>query len=273
LAEPHGARLVLLQVHESISRLTAGGGVQARDPALDLTWRADQVKGLERLAKRLRKQTSVEVEALFRDGAVVPTIVDEVVRQDAGLVVMVTHGRGGFQRFFLGSVSDGVMRRVGVPLLLLRAGRGAPARAERAPMFRSVVVPLDGSGRAERALPAALELLEGQAAELTLAHVVHPMPAMAAVHLERKPTDEVEAAYLEPIAARLRTAQRTVVCKAVVDGQVARALMEVATTQNADLIAMTTQGMSGFQRLVVGSVADKLIRAASQAVLLCPSTD
>ncbi len=271
LAEQHGARLVLLQVHPSIARRTGGGGVPVRDPALDLTWRADQLRGLDRLANRLRKRTAVVVDAVFRDGETVPTILDEVAKQDAGLVVMVTHGRGGFQRFFLGSVSDGLMRRITVPLLLLRAGRAAAKQHEGASLFRRVLVPLDGSERAERALPAVQGFRDGQPTELTLAHVVHPMSAMAAAHLGQKPAEESEETYLEPIAARMRTTQQTVACKAVVDGQVARALMQLATERDADLIALTTQGMSGFQRLVVGSVADKLVRAAAQPVLLCPS--
>ena len=57
---------------------------------------------------------------------------------------------------------------------------------------------------------------------------------------------------------------------AVVDGNVARGLLAIAAAKDADLIAMTTQGMNGFERFVVGSVADKVIRTAAQAVLICP---
>lgn len=273
LAEQHGAKLVLLHVHEPVLPLAMGGGAPVQDRALEMTWREDSRKYLERLAKRVRKQTSAAVESVFRDGDIVQTIAQEVATQGAGLVVMSTHGRGGLQRFFLGSVSDGLMRHLEVPLLLLRAARGAKPREAGLPVFSRVVVPLDGSPRAERALPVVTALLSGSKAALTLAHVVHPMTAVAAAQLPRRDDLDITPGYLEPLAARLRTPTLAVQYETTVDGNVARALKEMAKKHDADLIAMTSQGMSGFQRFVVGSVADKLIRTADQAVLLVPSKE
>lgn len=273
LAERHGARLVLLGVHEPVLPLILGGGVPVRDPALDETWRADAKKHLDRLAKRVAKRTSVPVEAAFRDGDIVDTIAQEAKAQGVGLVVMCTHGRGGFQRFFLGSVADGLARRSEVPVLLMRAARGGAAPEPGAPVFEHAVVPLDGSDRAEQAVRAVAQLFGTGRGHLTLAHVVHPMTAAAAAHLARRPDLDVVESYLEPLAARLRTPTLAVTHEVVVDGNVTRALRDIAKKANADLIAMTSQGMSGFQRFVVGSVADKLMRTADQPVLLVPSQE
>lgn len=268
LAERHGARLILAQVYEPLPVMTLPSDGALRDAELERGWRQEQERSLERSVKRVRRQTTVDVEGCFRDGEVVATLAREVREQAVDLVVMCTHGRGGFQRLFLGSVADGLMRQLAVPLLLVRGARGNAAPKGT---FERIVVPVDGSTRAEAALPAVAELLGTQAAVLTLAHVVHPMTAAAAEQQGRSPGRIFEVEYLEPLAARMRSATRTVQHRSVVDGNVARALIAIADAQDADLIALTTQGMGGFERFVVGSVADKLIRSAAQAVLICPA--
>jgi nucleotide-binding universal stress UspA family protein len=273
LAEQHEARLVLIHVHEPVLPMTAGGGMPVSDPALDQSWREEQRQYLEKLAKRMRKRTTRPVETVFRDGDVVPTIERTVREMGIRLVVMCTHGRGGFQRFFLGSVADGLMRHLPVPLLLLRGARGAPTSHEGKAgqaIFERVLVPLDGSDRAELALTEVGALLGTTSSTLLLAHVVHPMVAAAAAHLARRPDLDIQTTYLEPLAARLRSTMRSVIYEARVDGNVARALKEIAEKHGADLIALTSQGLGGVQRFVVGSVADKLVRTAMQPVLICP---
>lgn len=267
LAEHHGAKLVLVQVYEPLSLMTIPSEGATRDAELELSWRREQERSLERSVKRVRRQTSAAVEGHFREGEVVAALAREARELAVDLVVLCTHGRGGFQRFFLGSVADGLMRRLAVPLLLVRGGRGG-GRSDG--VFERIVIPVDGSHRAEAALPAAAELLGTRAATITLAHVVHPMLAAMAEQHGRKPGREFETEYLEPLASRLRSAELTVEHAIVVDGNVPRALLGIAAERDADLIALTTQGMSGFERFVVGSVADKMIRTAAQAVLICP---
>lgn len=267
LAEQHGARLILVQVFEPLSVMTIPSEGALRDAELEASWRREQEKSLERSLKRVRRQTAVPVEGHFRDGEVVATLAREARELAVDLVVLCTHGRGGFQRLFLGSVADGLMRQLAVPLLLVRGGRGGAVPKGK---FERIVIPVDGSHRAEAALPAVAELLGTRAATVTLAHIVHPMLAAVAEQAGRKPGRTFEVEYLEPLAAKLRRPDLTVGQVTAVDGNVARALLAIATERDADLIAMTTQGMSGFERFVVGSVADKVIRTAGQAVLICP---
>lgn len=267
LAERHGARLVLVQVYEPLSLMTIPSEGAVRDAELERSWRREQERALERSVKRVRRLTHVPVEGHFRDGEVVATLAREARELAVDLVVMCTHGRGGFQRLFLGSVADGLMRRIAVPLLLVRGGRGGTGLTGN---FERIVIPVDGSHRAEAALPVVTELLGPSAATVTLAHIVHPMMAAAAEQEGRTPGRTFEVEYLEPLASRLRSASLTAGHAVVVDGNVARGLLAIAAEREADLIAMTTQGMSGFERFVVGSVADKVIRTARQAVLICP---
>lgn len=271
LAEQHGARLVLLHAHEPVAPLVMGGGAPVRDAALDETHRAESGTYLEKLAKRTTKLTSAPVEALFRDGKVVPTIAAVVASHGVGLVVMSTHGRGGFQRFWLGSVADAVVRHATVPVLLVRGARPVAKRLAGQPPFLRVVVPVDGSERAEEAVTAAKAMLGTGHARMTLVHVVHPMTAAASMNLKRDPEEEVLKGYLEPLAREVASATLEVRFELKVDHNIARMVNEAVETHDADLIAIAGQGMTGAQRLLVGSVADKLIRTAPVPVLVVPS--
>jgi nucleotide-binding universal stress UspA family protein len=273
LAEQHGARLLLLHAHEPILPLAVGGDVPLRDPAMDDKHRDDSRAYVERLAKRIAKLTSVPVEPLFRDGKVVSTICRVVEEAGVGLVVMSTHGRGGFQRFWLGSVADALVRHATVPVLLMRGARPTAKRLAGAAPFVRALVPLDGSERAERAIDTAKTLLGHGPARMTLVHVVHPMSAVVGTNLKRQPEVEVVTGYLEPLARRVATESLEVRLEVRVDANVSRVILEAVEMHDADLVVIAGQGLSGVQRFLVGSVADKLIRTATVPVLVVPTKE
>jgi nucleotide-binding universal stress UspA family protein len=270
IAEQHGAKLILMHVEEPINPIVLGGGAPVRDSALDLTWRLDAEAYLKKATSRTRKRTLVPVESVLREGKVVPTIASFATEAGVGLVVMCTHGRGGFERFWLGSVADGLIRHLSVPLLLVRAARKSPkADADAAP-FSRIVVALDGSSRAERALTETIHLVQSTPTALTLVNVVHPTAAMASHSFPSRAEQEMCANYLEPQAQRHRSESCEIGVETVAYANVGRAILEVAKRHDATLIALATQGLGGAQRLIVGSVADKLIRTAPMPVLVVP---
>lgn len=271
LAEQHGATLVLAHAHEPTLPLIVGGGAPVRDAALDETHRKDAMTYLERLAKRTAKLTTAPVRSVFRDGKVVATLSALIRDERAGLVVMSTHGRGGFQRFWLGSIADSLVRQTPVPVLLVRGTRPPAKRLAGAPPFVRVLVPVDGSERSERAIDAAKRLLGRGPARVTLLHVVHPMSALAGHQLKRAPEDEVVATYLEPLSRRVASPAVEVRFEVKVDANVARVITDAVETHDADVIALAGQGLSGVQRFLVGSVADKLLRTSPVPVLVVPT--
>jgi len=271
LAEQHGSKLILFHAYERVMPLTMGQGAPVRDTALDDTWRAEARAYVEKLAKRTAKLTTAPVEAVFRDGRVVPEMVAVAAEAGVGLIVMSTHGRGGFQRFWLGSVADALVRQAAVPVMLVRGARPPARRLANAPPFVRAIVPLDGSDNEERALGAVKALFGRTHARVTLVHVVHPMSAVAGVNLKRDHEAEVKQEYLEPLAQRTASATLEVRIEVKVDGNVARVLLESAEAHDADLIVIAGQGLSGLQRFLVGSVADKLIRTAPVPVLVVPT--
>lgn len=194
----------------------------------------------------------------------------------AELIVMTTHGRGGLSRFWLGSVADALVRLSPAPLLLLRTPEGAPAGG-RPLQVRRILIPLDGSARSEAIVAHALELGRLLGAELTLLRVVVPPVLGAAAPFttptdfdpERTRRDEAAAqSYLGALAQRLAGEGVAVRTRVVVTDQVAPAILEECERGGCGLIAIATAGRSGLRRLLIGSVADKVLRRADVPLLL-----
>lgn len=230
---------------------------------------------LDRLVERLdgaRRGVSSTVLA----GDVAEAIDAHARDTGAGLIVMATHGHGPISRAWLGSVADRLLRFSSVPLLLIRPDEADEPDFGELPAYRHILVPLDGSDRAEEVLDLAVPLgaLHGARFTLVLASPILlqvDAPDMAAT-LPLDPTLVARArdeagAYLERVAERLR--KRDIECAtAVLDGLPAEVINAHAAEHGADMIALTTRGLGGLSRLLLGSVADKLIRSAQMPVLV-----
>jgi nucleotide-binding universal stress UspA family protein len=147
-------------------------------------------------------------------------------------------------------------------------------------MFRTVVVPLDGSPFAEQALPHALGIVRRAGATLDLVHV-HVLDVSADHKVARYSYDPVidkehqrdEQLYLESMAKSLATATPVPWTAAVVSGLDSEGILERVQDRKADLIVMTTHGRGPLGRFFLGGVADELIRQAAVPVLLVRPRD
>ncbi len=192
---------------------------------------------------------------------------------DVELIVAATHGRGGVHRLWLGSVADSLLRTAPRPLLLVRPD-GATAAA---PRVRHVLVPLDGSAIAEKAIAHARRIGEPFAARYTLMRVVPPIDeqfTVGGLHFHPTPytllqTRHAATDYLEHVAAPLRADGLHVHTCALEHPSPAAALLDYARTHAVDVVAMTTSGPGGVRRLLIGSVTDKLVRAGELPILSC----
>jgi nucleotide-binding universal stress UspA family protein len=140
-------------------------------------------------------------------------------------------------------------------------------------MFTKLLIPLDGSKTAERALPYARYLAEEKnvlielLAVVDVANMATHMTAERALHLDTMVEDAVRASekYLEAIAGTLSAAK----IKTVVDtGRPEEVIIEKAAAEQNTLITMATHGRSGMNRWLLGSVAEKVLRGATDPVLL-----
>jgi nucleotide-binding universal stress UspA family protein len=217
-----------------------------------------------------------KLETHHLEGVVEETLAAEVSQREIDLVVMNAHGWGYTSRAVLGSVSDYLIRHLQVPLLLMHSP-AVGGQLERPITFRRILVPLDGSLLAAAALDPAQDLGSLFASEYRLVRVVSPSGILGGL-LGSEPSAEnpqvLEQArqearkYLEPIAARLRDERKTASVQVLVHRKVAAAILHEAVAAECDLIAVSTHGRGGLSRLLVGSVADKLVRGADVPVLV-----
>ena len=133
---------------------------------------------------------------------------------------------------------------------------------------KTILVPLDGSLLAEMALTPAVEMAREKGAKLVLlraaeAHTTVADPTEAQVTVVREAED-----YLAGVRARVLEGGAPVVETSVWYGPPAEAIAEAAKYREADLIVMSTHGRSGLGRLVLGSVAENVLRATPTPILL-----
>jgi len=141
-------------------------------------------------------------------------------------------------------------------------------------MYRSLLVPLDGSSFAEQAVPLALEICvrSGAALHLVLVHdslaaVPHyGEPALLDPSMDSAARRQEEE-YLEAVARPL-AGRGVVVMTKVIDGMVAHSLAEYARTARIELVIFTTHGRGVFSRFWIGSVADRLVRQLDVPMLI-----
>jgi nucleotide-binding universal stress UspA family protein len=239
---------------------------------------------LDGVARRVAAISTVPVRTALLDGAISPTLQDHVAAAGIDLVVMTTHGRSPLGRFWLGSVADYLVRHLNVPLLLVRPHDSAPD-LQSDPVPRHILVPLDGSALAEDMIEPAAALAALTEGSLTLLRVVRPaLPSNFSLDSvgvgagAQQLIDEIEkvhqqlmrqaSAYLEGVADRLRSRNLVVRTRVGIEDQPALAILLEAKASGADLIALQTHGRGGLARLLLGSVADKVIRGAAVPVLV-----
>ena len=134
--------------------------------------------------------------------------------------------------------------------------------------FKKILVPLDGSILAEHAIGTAVELAAGGATVMLVrAAEAHGLPRGDPTDMQVEVVREAEA-YLARVAARLERDGTKNVQTSVWYGPPVSAIVEAAQLRGADLIVMSTHGRSGLGRLILGSVAEAVLRSTTTPILL-----
>lgn len=208
-------------------------------------------------------------------GSVADALCEYTAEARPDLVVLTTHGRGPLSRFWLGSVATDLVQRAPAPVLLVRPQETPPdLAADFAP--RRVLIPLDGSPFGEQIIPQAVAVGGLAEAEYRLLRVVPPVISSSGSGLGgRTVADQLRAeasGYLAGLTHGV-PGLRTAATHVAVDWPPAVAILADAEANDIDLIALETRGRSGLAKLLLGSVADKVVRGAAVPVLLRRPTD
>jgi nucleotide-binding universal stress UspA family protein len=220
-------------------------------------YRAESKAYLTRLENRLADQ-GVRVRSLTEDGPPAGTILETAERENATLIAMATHGRTGLARWVFGSVTEKVLRASPLPLLVLRSFQETPppAAAEATP-FARILVPVIPFHL--RILPYVREFAALFGSRVTLLHVVEPG---ADPRTRTQALEEMNLVVRDFRQAGIPTESRER------SGEPAVEILEAAGEEGADLIAITTHKSHGAVRWALGSVTEKVVRAATVPILV-----
>lgn len=231
---------------------------------------------LSEVARKLPAEDGIRLQTRVLDGLVGRAIKGLVEQVSADLLVITTHGRTGLSRTWLGSTADWLVRFTPVPVLLVRPPDEPSAREIS---LKHVLAALDGSHRAEQVIPEAIRFCRLNGSRLTLVRVVQPIvrtlvthgaPSAPQLRDEEHTLELMRHAkeYLDVIAQTVRhdLGEVELSTEVVASERTAEAILERARTGGADVIALATRGR-GASRLLVGSVADKVLRGFTGAVL------
>jgi nucleotide-binding universal stress UspA family protein len=273
IARRAGAALHLVSVQVPFPPVYGEGMARLENP-LEAEARHKARSYLDGVVQRLAAVSPVPAAATLLEGPVTESLYRQATTTGVDVVVMTVVGAGPWTRLWLGSVADELVRRLPMPLLLLRPQEPAPELG-REPSIKHILLPLDGSEAAEQVLGPAAALGALMQAEFTLLRVVNPVappadaesgsPGQQSQRREERLQTEAQA-YLDRVAERLRARSLPVQTRVAFHEHPAVAILN-AHAHDIDLIAFTTRGHRALPWLFLGSTADKVLRGGATHVL------
>jgi nucleotide-binding universal stress UspA family protein len=208
------------------------------------------------------------------EGDAAAEILDRASALPSDLIVMGTHGRSGFERLVLGSVTEKVIHKAACPVLTVPRPAADVVPLPRK-LFTRILCAVDFSDTSLHAFEYALSLAEEQDAQLTLVHVVEVTPAPqseAAGGVEARTLGAYVAAAAEAraeqlqriVPVNLRTARP--VDRTLAIGKAHREILRIAAERDSDVIVLGAHGF-GITQLLFGSTAHQVVRQARCPVL------
>jgi len=225
------------------------------------------------LEESIEEQYGVDITPhMVRGIAPGEVIVETAESLGCGLIVMGTHGRRGLSHFFLGSVAERVLRTSKIPVLTVRGDVVINPDG-----ISKILVPHDFSDASDTAVRQAAIWASSLGARLTLLHVVEPV-----VYPEFYSVDVLSEELTERLVARSEDALRKTAAEfesgcdvdfRVEIGRAAETIADLAGPDDFDLVVMATRGLSGLEHVLLGSVAESVLRRCRVPMLAIPGGD
>lgn len=277
IAARTGATLELVHVHhrteldphlEGLPQYRFQHYEEAEDRFDDSTLIAEQ-RYLDERAADIELRFGVRSFGRLLRGPTAAALSEEADSIVADLVVMSTHARSGMPRLRHGDLAHELVRNLNIPTLCVRpVSDEAPLEGG---LLKSILVPLDGSEFSEQVLDMVAPLAVALGARLTLLHVLAAKPLLVTGFddLQRPIPHRAEALqYLAGMAARLPEPLRAAELLVSEAADPAAAITSVLSTSAVDSLALATHGRSGLSRMILGSVAEQVVRSTTRPVLM-----
>ena len=270
LARRMGGALRIVRVHEPMAPVTVEAPpLVFPDARIEAEVVMTKRAWLDARSKEIGSGSGLTVHSEFRIGQPGAEIVAAAADCDAKVIVCTTHGTGGWAPHWFGSVTDYVIRHTLKPVFAMSA-----AATERTTKPSAMLVLLDGSEMSEAILPDVKSFAKAFGASVELFRVVVPpwvgdSEMVLTPEIDRFGIDAFaeEAKHeLDAVAEDLRATGLSVTSRVEVQNGPTRGILEHIEKSNPDIVALATHGR-GIARLLVGSVADKVLRASSRPML------
>jgi len=266
LAEHYRARLVAQHIVELWQHPAAGFAATAGD--YEGFWQALVERGKEQLQGFVKNYTHDEVqpELVVHEGTAPDAILSFAHAQKVDVIVMGTHGRRGFDRLMLGSVTDRVMRSATCPVLAVHKAPHDSVAAGKEWHYvhhlNRILFCADFSKNSERALNYAISATAEYDCELTLLHVLEEVPSLAK-------TEEAIAVATEQLAKLIPPGLHTTrkIQTAVRIGKPYQQIIELALEARTDLVTMGVRGRGALDLAVFGSTTYRVMQLGPCPVL------
>lgn len=227
------------------------------------------------------EKLDLQPEVHVRIGAPAEEIIETVEELDDPLIVMTTHGRTGLGRWFYGSVADKVVHAADAPVLLLRSGAGKLEGGR----IEKILAPVDGSAYSEAALGWATSMAGIFDSELYITQVAETANLYSSLGYETyapgagQPMSDVAEymvnqahKYISTVSGKLRE-QGYRVQGTVLEGFAGEELIAYERKVEPQLVVMATRGRAGFDKLLFGSVAERVLKSGRTPVLMVKPTE
>ena len=246
-----------------------------------LAWhfaKAEAQAHLDEAVKQLA-QLGLASSAVLLEGGAAQRIVEYAHKHNTDLLVLSSHGQGGLSGWNVSGVAQKVIHRAGTSIMLVRSSdesaeerRGVSAEIIQ---YHHILVPLDGSQRAESALPLASALAERHSAELLVVHVA-ARPEM----IQRVPLSPEDVALAERVVARNTTeaekyfancnlgCHRRRKCASLSTMSVTRALHNLVEQEHVDLVVLSAHGHSCHSQWPYSALVNSFITYGATSLLI-----
>jgi nucleotide-binding universal stress UspA family protein len=210
-----------------------------------------------------------DIKTATTSGKAAVSIIDYATEHDIDLIVMSSHGQSALRRWVYGNVAIKILRRAPCDTLMVR-----PLANKVSSPQKRVMVPLDGSPLSERAMGPALALASAWNLEILLLRVLppidtdqDPMTSHDLFNDMEEKINEEAMAYLLDIKAD-QTIDSLSINAEIATGPPAATIVDTATTNEVDLIVMSSHGSGGVGLWLMGSVSEKVLRKAPCSTLI-----
>ena len=270
LAKWYEAQVTVCHVYSAPQPLLPVTGMPGNVPLPPPVQPDDVADEVRRFCAPSLGDSGQSVEIVVREGNATKEIVLLAEQLPADLLVLGTHGRSGFERLFLGSVTEKVLRTTHAPVMTIPPPVTQPGPA----LYKTILCPLDFSDASTRALEYALSLAQEADARLILLHVIENLLGEAgASEMGHLSVSEYDRYLEEDAMARLKSVVPEAASvwaapeERVTRGRAYREILKVAKDEGVELIVMGVQGKGALTRLVFGSTTHHVIREAGCPVL------